>query len=366
MMRKATKVAVLYMFLALLSGCDELHSKLDPNTRNDQHSTAIPTAVDASSRAVDQRFVFPVQSKPFPDSSVALDTRTGQLCKTYVWVGNKNTPSGLPLCADFANPAITSAIGATKAYRGFTYMFDGSQWKKGSEASKFKTNGDMEPWSDDHYDPLNLLSKEEKAKRLLTDAQISQVAHQFGVTYEEAWEDAKAQGYQVPTKQYSGTVPTLSASSSSGEKRFVFPATIGAFPAASAALDTSSGRLCKTYAWADTQNLARGLPLCSELTNPAIPSLVGATKAYRGYTYMFDGRRWNKGKEAWNVPDLKANPQPMSDDQYDPLSLLSKGEKAKRILTKEEIQRVAEEFGVSYEQASEDAKAQGYQVPPNH
>jgi 2,4-dienoyl-CoA reductase-like NADH-dependent reductase (Old Yellow Enzyme family) len=102
------------------------------------------------------------------------------------------------------------------------------------------------------------------------------------------------------------------------------------------------------------------------LTNPAIASLIGATKAYRGFTFTFDGKRWNKGQEAFNVPDMNANPQALSEDQYDPLSRFSKAEKAKRILTKEEIQRIAEEFGVSYEQAWEDAKAQGYQVPPTH
>ena len=59
----------------------------------------------------------------------------------------------------------------------------------------------LEPWSDDQYDPLSLFTKEEKGKRLLTEAQIRQVANQFSVSYEEAWEDAKAQGYQVPTKQ---------------------------------------------------------------------------------------------------------------------------------------------------------------------
>jgi len=52
----------------------------------------------------------------------------------------------------------------------------------------------------DQYDPLNLFSKEEKAKRTLKEEQIRGVADQFGVTYAEAWEDAKAQGYIVPPK----------------------------------------------------------------------------------------------------------------------------------------------------------------------
>jgi NACalpha-BTF3-like transcription factor len=57
----------------------------------------------------------------------------------------------------------------------------------------------MDPLSDDQYDPLKLYPKEEKAKRTLTEEQIRKVAEQFSVSYEEASEDAKQQGYQVPT-----------------------------------------------------------------------------------------------------------------------------------------------------------------------
>ncbi len=104
--------------------------------------------------------------------------------------------------AGATNTAGTSLAGATKAYRGFTYSFDGQAWKKGQAAKKYnpQTKG-LEPWSDDQYDPLGLFTKEEKSRRLLTEAQIRQVANQFSVSYEEAWEDAKAQGYQVPPKQ---------------------------------------------------------------------------------------------------------------------------------------------------------------------
>ena len=42
-----------------------------------------------------QRFVFPSQSTPFPAASVALDTRSGQLCKTYPWPDTK-TPAPRP------------------------------------------------------------------------------------------------------------------------------------------------------------------------------------------------------------------------------------------------------------------------------
>jgi len=94
---------------------------------------------------------------------------------------------------------ITSLTGATKAYRGFTYSFDGKVWKRGQPAKRYNPQTKrMEPWSDDRYDPLNLFSKEDKAARHLSEVQIRQVASQFGVSYEEALEDAKAQGYQVP------------------------------------------------------------------------------------------------------------------------------------------------------------------------
>jgi len=57
----------------------------------------------------------------------------------------------------------------------------------------------MDPLSDDQYDPLKLFSKEEKAKIKLTEVQIRKVADQFGVSYQEASEEAKTHGYQVPT-----------------------------------------------------------------------------------------------------------------------------------------------------------------------
>jgi len=70
-----------------------------------------------------------------------------------------------------------------------------------NRASKYNVQtGKLEPSSDDQYDPLNLLSKDEKAKRILTEGQIQQVATQFGVSYDEAWQDAKDQGYQVPQR----------------------------------------------------------------------------------------------------------------------------------------------------------------------
>jgi hypothetical protein len=88
-------------------------------------------------------------------------------------------------------------VGATKAYRGFTYRFDGRNWLKGTKALKWTPSG-LNPTSEDQYDPLGLLSKDEKAKRTLTETQIRVVAQRFGVSYEEAREEASQQGYQVP------------------------------------------------------------------------------------------------------------------------------------------------------------------------
>jgi hypothetical protein len=50
-----------------------------------------------------QRFVFPAQATPFPGASVALDTTTGRLCKTYPWPDNRSLPSGLALCTGATN-----------------------------------------------------------------------------------------------------------------------------------------------------------------------------------------------------------------------------------------------------------------------
>jgi hypothetical protein len=148
----------------------------------------------------EKRFVFPTKSSPFPESSVALDTTSGTLCKTYPWQDGGQIPKGLPLCSD-PSGARSGFEGARKAYRGSSYTFNGNKWVKGAGALKYneKTTG-MDPESDDQYDPLNLFSKEEKAKMTLKEEQIRSVAEQFGVAYDEAWEEAKAQGYRVPPK----------------------------------------------------------------------------------------------------------------------------------------------------------------------
>jgi NACalpha-BTF3-like transcription factor len=188
----------LFCFVALtLYGCDELSQRQKEQPRAEQSSAAPNQAVEISK---DRRFVLPAESNPFLASSVALDTITGQLCKTYAWQDNARLPKGLPICSELGAPSQDSLTGATKAYRGSTYNFNGTKWVKGNKALMFntKTQG-MDPLSDDQYDPLKLYSKEEKAKRTLTEEQIRKVAEQFNVSYEEALEDAKQQGYQVPT-----------------------------------------------------------------------------------------------------------------------------------------------------------------------
>jgi hypothetical protein len=190
------KVAILYFSLALVFvGCDELTQRQKEQPRAEQASSA-PAKEVVAAPSEGMRFVFPPKSSPFPDASVALDT---SLCKTYAWEDNARLPKGLPLCSEsFVQSSFLT--GAAKAYRGFTYTFNGTRWVKGNKATRFNEKLQEEPWSDDQYDPLNLFSKEEKAKRTLTVEQIQKVADQFGVSYEEAAAEAKQHGYQVPSK----------------------------------------------------------------------------------------------------------------------------------------------------------------------
>ena len=190
------KAPIFCIFLTLiLFGCDKLTQRPKEQPRYRGTLTAIPAQQLAG------RFVFPPQSSQFPDASVALDTYTGRLCKTYVWEDKVGLPKGLQLCSEWPGQP-SSLIGAAKAYLGFSYTFNGTKWVKGNKASKSNPKtGETEPWSDDQYDPLNLLSKEEKAKRVLTVEEIQRVADQFGVTYEEASAEANPQGYQVPSKR---------------------------------------------------------------------------------------------------------------------------------------------------------------------
>lgn len=216
------KGIIVCFSLALVLGCGEPPQQAAKQSETVQSSSAPTQVVAASSQ--EKRFVFPTKSSPFPESSVALDTLTGRLCKTYAWEDDVHLPKGLPLCSELTanvggNGGESARIptfkewmasrktesdpttGATKAYRGFTYIFNGTKWLKGAKALKYNESTEgMEPLSEDQYDPLNLFSKEEKGKRILTEAQIRKVAGQFDVSYEEAREEAKQQGYQVPPK----------------------------------------------------------------------------------------------------------------------------------------------------------------------
>lgn len=191
-MKRQTVLCLPLIFC--LMGCDELIPKAKDQPSAEQAPLAPKQPVSTPS----ERFVFPAKSGPFPESSVALDTTSGTLCKTFAWQDNGQVPKGLPLCSELSRMQI-GFVGASKAYRGSSYKFNGTKWVKGANALKYnEKTKDMDPLSEDQYDPLNLLSKEEKAKRLLTMEEIRIVANQFGVSIEEAWEDAKAQGYQVP------------------------------------------------------------------------------------------------------------------------------------------------------------------------
>lgn len=188
----------LFCFAVLtLFGCNELSERQKEQPRAEQPSSATSQAATSNE---EKRFVLPAESSPFPASSVALDTTTGQLCKTYAWQDNARLPKGLSMCSELGASSQASLTGASKSYRGFTYSFNGTKWVKGNKALMYNTQTQgMDPLSDDQYDPLKLFSKEEKAKRTLTEEQIRKVAEQFSVSYQEAWEDAKQQGYQVPS-----------------------------------------------------------------------------------------------------------------------------------------------------------------------
>ena len=221
---------MVLLLLGCFCGCDEQRNNVQDHPKDGKHAThqlgkeaqrseegypKNPSSTDLSSSSY-QRFVLPSRSQPFPDASVALDTKTGQLCKTYPWQDMPHLPQGLPVCASASTSAqnsthidftpidrtaadTTAFIGSRKDYLGYTYTFDGKSWHKGEKAQRYvESTGKIEPASDDQFDPLGLLTKTEKSKRLLTQEQIIRVAEKFGVSYEAVWADAKAQGYQVP------------------------------------------------------------------------------------------------------------------------------------------------------------------------
>ena len=186
--------------------------------------------------------------------------------------------------------------------------------------------------------------------------------------------------------------------------QFVFPSQATPFPTASVALDTTSGRLCKTYSWPDTKSLSKGLPRCSAPVRPSqqsddlgvgFPSapapgpagapsaprddddfgkdfpradrdpdsFKGASTVYLGYNYAFDDNKWVKGSKAWIFNPKTQQLDPLSADPFDPVGLFTKKQKIQRMLSASEIQAIADQFGVSHQAALRGAKNQGRQVP---
>jgi hypothetical protein len=135
------KTALCISFALCLLGCDELIHKVKEQPNPEQSSTS--SKQPSSSPSEEKRFVFPTKSSPFPESSVALDTASGRLCKTYPWLDSNQLPRGLPLCSELSVSPQASFAGSTKEYRGFTYRFNGTKWVKGAGALKYneKTAG---------------------------------------------------------------------------------------------------------------------------------------------------------------------------------------------------------------------------------
>src|SRR5271169_3418039 len=167
-MTRSIQIVSLPMIVFLLAACDGPQVKPNDDSNRGEHSS--PAPVSGASSVVDQqRFVFSAQTGTFPASSVALDTKTGQLCKTYPWKDIPQLPQGLPVCANASNPTQDSTgatvfIGSQKVYLGHTYTYDGKSWRRGAEALHYDSAGALVgPDSQDQYDPLGLFTKEEKA-----------------------------------------------------------------------------------------------------------------------------------------------------------------------------------------------------------
>jgi len=95
MKREAMNLVATTVILALASIIAYSTTRTAPApTTGTTSAVASPTA---------QRFVFPAQSTPFPGASVALDTTTERLCKTYPWPDNRTLPAGLALCTGATN-----------------------------------------------------------------------------------------------------------------------------------------------------------------------------------------------------------------------------------------------------------------------
>lgn len=110
--------------VCLLSACDTG----TPKQSGSESKTSTAPPVVASSGAVNERgrFVFPTQPQPFAPASVALDSRTGNLCKTYAWPDKPGLPQGLAICSESENPSGAGTQGGAVPVtdpRGKTHYF---------------------------------------------------------------------------------------------------------------------------------------------------------------------------------------------------------------------------------------------------
>src|SRR5215468_4084545 len=99
---RTASLCCMCLFFALVS-CNQLRLKQEDTAIGKENPVAETkgTARDAVDIVNASRFVFPPQSAAFPPLSVALDTASGQLCKTYPWETDAaTTPKGLPLCLE--------------------------------------------------------------------------------------------------------------------------------------------------------------------------------------------------------------------------------------------------------------------------
>lgn len=192
---KLVFVSVFSSFLLL--GCNKPAQPQKPEPAAAQSSPAAETAITKDNK----QFIFPAKSDPFPSNSVALDTVSGFLCKTYPWEDNDRLPKGLLLCSELGREEASFCTGAFRAYDGFFYYFTGVRWERTGPARVYNSKTHKwEPRSDDQYDRVGIFISSEKQRQLLRVDQIQEVAKTFGVSYDEAAAEAKKQGYQVPSK----------------------------------------------------------------------------------------------------------------------------------------------------------------------
>ncbi len=193
------KLIFVSVFISvLILGCNKSAQPQKPQPGAAQGSSAAQPA----STKDNKQFIFPAKSDPFPANSVALDTVSGMLCKTYAWEDNDQVPKGLRLCSELGREQASFCTGAFRAYNGFFFYFDGIRWSKADPARVYNSKTHKwKPRSDDQYDPLGLFIWSEKEKQLLRADQIQEVATTFGVSYDEAAAEARKHGYQVPPKR---------------------------------------------------------------------------------------------------------------------------------------------------------------------